>query len=328
MTILITGATGFLGGRLARQLKATGARIRVLARPGSHRAHLQDLALDYVEGDLRDPAALARSLDGCTLLYHVAADYRLWARQWQSLYDSNVTGTVNLMQAALAAGVRRIVYTSSVATLGNRGDGEPADEDTPVTIDEMIGHYKRSKFIAEQEVARLIRERGLPAVIVNPTTPVGPGDVRPTPTGRMIRDAAAGRIPAYVDTGLNIVHVDDVARGHLMACERGAVGRRYVLGGDNLALKDILRLICETAGRPAPQVRLPRAIVYPVAVLSEAWARLSKGPEPQATVDGLRMSRKKMYFSSARAVAELGYAARPAEEALREATRWFMERSG
>ncbi|MBT8447323.1 MAG: NAD-dependent epimerase/dehydratase family protein, partial [Gammaproteobacteria bacterium] len=289
--------------------------------------NISRLDVETVHGDLRDPESLRAALAGCRGLYHVAADYRLWARDMSELYASNVEGTRNIMQAALATGVERIVYTSSVATLGVFSDGRRSDEETPVTLDDMIGDYKRSKFLAEQAVSELIRDAALPAVIVNPSTPVGPGDVKPTPTGRMIRDAALGRMPAYVDTGLNIVHVEDVAHGHRLAFERGEVGRRYILGGEDLSLRDILATVAAAAGRRPPAVRIPRAAVYPIAWLQESWARLTDGAEPQATIDGLKMSRKKMYFDSGRAERELGYAYRPATDALNAATGWFIDRA-
>lgn len=324
MKVLVTGATGFVGSVVARQLLARGDEVRVLARPDSDRRNLAGLAVDCCEGDLRMPDSLLRACRGMDALFHVAADYRLWSRRPQDLYDSNVTGTRNLMEAALAAGVARIVYTSSVATLGNTGDGTPADEDTPSTLTDMIGHYKRSKFLAEQAVTTLIEQRGLPAVIVNPSTPIGPFDVKPTPTGRVVRDAIQRKIPAYVDTGLNIAHVEDVATGHLLAFDLGQVGRRYILGGEDMSLKEILTAIARLCGHTPPRVRLPRALIYPVAYCAQGWAWLTHGPEPQATVDGLRMSRKRMYFSSARAIRELGYRPRPAQDAIAAAVRWFQ----
>jgi dihydroflavonol-4-reductase len=327
MPTLVTGATGFVGGAVARRLVAEGESVRVLVRRSSNHANIEALQVEVAEGDLRDKESVARAIRGCDAVFHVAADYRLWSPRPQELYDSNVTGTRNVMEAALEAKVRRVVYTSSVATLGSPSDGSAADEDTPSGLSDMIGHYKRSKFLAEEVVTTLVAERGLPAVIVNPSTPVGAGDVKPTPTGRMIRDAALGRIPAYVDTGLNIVAVEDVAHGHLLALEKGAIGRRYVLGGDNLPLREILACIAEMVERKPPSIRLPRGLIYPIAYLSQALAALTGGPEPQVTVDGLRMSKKKMYFSSARAERELGYRARPAPEALRAATEWFLKRS-
>lgn len=326
MTVLVTGATGFVGSAVARLLLERGAAVRVLARPGSDRRNLDGLDVSICEGDLKDRASLERALAGCEALFHVAADYRLWTKHPEELMAANVDGTRQLMLAALAAGTRRIVYTSSVATLGIHADGTPSDEATPVTLDDMIGFYKRSKFLAERVVDGLVAERGLPAVIVNPSTPIGPRDIKPTPTGRVIRDAVAGRIPAYVDTGLNIVHVDDVAAGHLLAYDRGEIGRRYILGGENMTLREILGEIARLCGRRPPRIELPRKLLYPIAYLSECWAALTNGAEPQVTVDGLRMSKKKMFFDSARARRELGYRHRPASEALADAVRWFAER--
>ncbi len=326
MTTLVTGATGFVGAAVARRLLAQGANVRVLARPVSDRRNLAGLAVEFAQGDLRDRASLDRALRDCEALYHVAADYRLWVPRQQELYENNVEGTRNIMLAAAAAGVTRIVYTSSVATLGLHQDGTPADESTPVTVNDMIGHYKRSKYLAEELVRELVRDLRLPIVIVNPSTPIGPGDIKPTPTGRLILDAARGRIPAYVDTGLNLVHVDDVAAGHVAAFERGRIGERYVLGGENLRLQEILARIAKLTGRRAPRLRLSQSAVMPIAYLSEWWARLTHGPEPRATVDGVRMSRKLMFFSNAKAMRELGYHARPADEALRDAVDWFLNR--
>ena len=323
MTTLVTGASGFVGSAVVRQLLARGEAVRVLVRPASDRSNVRALAVELVEGDLRAPATLATACAGCTALYHVAADYRLWTRDPRELYASNVEGTRHLMRAALDAGIPRIVYTSSVATLGLHTDGSPSNEDSPVALENMIGHYKRSKFLAERVIDELVARDGLPAVIVNPSTPIGPHDVKPTPTGRMIRDAAAGRIPAYVDTGLIIVHVEDVARGHLLAFDGGQVGRRYILGGEDMALRDILAAIAQLVGRRPPTIRLPRALLYPVAMVAEAWAWATHGAEPQVTLDGLRMSRKKMFFDSARARQELGYTARPALDAIADAVHWF-----
>jgi len=323
MTALVTGASGFVGSAVVRLLLARGERVRVLVRPASDRRNVSGLAVEIVEGDLRRASTLAAACAGCSALYHVAADYRLWTRDPRELYASNVEGTRNLMRAALVAGIPRIVYTSSVATLGLHADGSPASEDSPVGLANMIGHYKRSKFLAERAVDELVTQEGLPAVIVNPSTPIGPHDVKPTPTGRMIRDAAAGRIPAYVDTGLNIVHVEDVARGHLLAFEHGKPGRRYILGGEDMALRDILAAIARHVGRRPPRIRLPRPVLYPVAMVAEAWAWATRGDEPQVTLDGLRMSRKKMFFDSGRARQELGYTTRPALAAIEDAVDWF-----
>lgn len=325
MTALVTGATGFVGSAVARKLLEAGETVRVLARPGSDRRNIADLALEVVEGDLRDRASLERALRGCSALFHVAADYRLWVPRPEEIYRANVEGSRNIVLAAAEVGVTRIVYTSSVAVLGLIPGGPPADEATPVTVADMIGHYKRSKFLAEEEIRRLVREQGLPAVIVNPSTPIGPRDIKPTPTGRMIVDAAAGRMPAYVDTGLNVVHVDDVAAGHLLAFERGAIGERYILGGENMALRDIFAGVAALTGRRAPRVRLPHDLIMPVAVMAEGWARVSGGGEPRVTRDSIRMARKKMFFSVEKARRELGFAPRPASEALREAVAWFRQ---
>ena len=322
MTILVTGATGFVGSAVARQLVARGEAVRVLVRAASDRRNIADLPVEVVEGDLRDGASLARAVRGCRALFHVAADYRIWVPRPDEIYETNVAGSTRLLRAAAEAGVTRMVYTSSVAVLGLRPDSTPADEETPVSLDHMIGHYKRSKFQAEAAVRRLVGEEGLPVVIVNPSTPIGPHDIKPTPTGRMIVEAATGRMPAFVDTGLNVVHVDDVAAGHLLAFDRGTIGERYVLGGENLTLREILAEIAHLSGRRPPRVCLPHNLVLPIAYGAQAWARLS-GREPFATVDGVRMARKKMYFSSAKAAAKLGYQARPAGEALADAVRWF-----
>jgi len=325
MTSLVTGATGFVGSAVVRALLDAGEVPRVLVRPESDRRNLDGLGVDLAEGDLRDAASLARACRGCQALFHVAADYRLWVPRPEEIYAANVDGTRALMQAAGAAGVARIVYTSSVATLGLNRDGSPADEATPAALADMIGHYKRSKFLAEEVVRGMVTEAGLPAVIVNPSTPIGPRDIKPTPTGRMIVEAARGRIPAFVDTGLNVVHVADVAAGHLLAFERGRIGERYILGGENLAFAEILGSIARLRGRPPPRLRLPHGLVLPIAHAAEAWARLTGGAEPFVTVDGLRMSKKRMFFTSAKAETVLGYRARPAEAALADAVAWFRE---
>ncbi|CCQ73414.1 hopanoid-associated sugar epimerase [Magnetospira sp. QH-2] len=324
MTTLITGATGFVGAAVARRLLAAGHDLRALARPGSDRRNLRGLELKVIEGDLGDRDSLNRAIEGCDVLFHVAADYRLWARDTESLRTGNLVGTRNMMGAAQEAGVGRIVYTSSVAVLGIPEDGGPGTEDTPVTYAHMIGAYKQSKFLAEREVRRMIAEEGLPAVIVNPSTPVGPRDIKPTPTGRLIVEAASGRVPAFVDTGLNLVNVDDVAEGHLLALEKGVVGERYVLGGEDWTLREILAEIARICGRKPPTIALPHGLVMPIAHLAEAWAKVTGShKEPFATVDGIRMARKKMFFSSDKARARLGYAPRPAVEGLRDAIDWF-----
>jgi dihydroflavonol-4-reductase len=324
VTTLVTGGSGFVGAAVVRRLLQAGHRVRVLVRAGSDRRNLDGLQVEVVVGDLTDFPSLEAALRGCTALFHVAADYRLWAPEPDTLYRANVAGTEAILRAAAGAGVPRIVYTSSVATLGLRGGGLPADEETPSNLDDMVGHYKRSKYLAEEQVRRMAAE-GLPVVIVNPSTPVGPRDIKPTPTGRMIVDAARGRIPAYVDTGLNVVHVDDVAAGHLLAFDRGTVGERYILGGDNLTLAAILAQVAALTGRTPPRIRLPHDLVLPVAYLAEGWARLRGGGEPLVTVDGVRMAKKRMFFSTEKARRELGYEFRPAADALRDAVAWFRE---
>ena len=324
MTILVTGASGFVGSAVVRRLLELDTAVRVLVRPSSNRANIQDLPVEVASGDLRDPDSLVKALMGCQGVYHVAADYRLWAPDPQDLYASNVDGTRNLLRAAGEAGVDRIVYTSSVATLGLHPDGSPADEDTAVGLQDMIGHYKRSKFLAEEEAKRLTQEQGLPVVIVNPSTPVGPRDIKPTPTGRMILEAACGRMPAYVDTGLNLVHVDDVAQGHVLAFRHGRIGERYVLGGRNMMLKEILTVIAGLVDRPPPRVRLAHNLVLPIAYLAETWAKLFGTGEPLVTVDGVRLAKKRMFFSTAKAEQELGYTSRPPEQALKDAIDWFQ----
>jgi dihydroflavonol-4-reductase len=323
MNALVTGATGFIGSAVARQLLAKGHAVRVLARRGGDRRNLDGLPVEIVEGDLRDPAARRRALVGIGDLFHVAADYRLWVRDPSAMYATNIDATVALMRAAVDAGVSRIVYTSSVATLGYRADDAPSDESTPASLHDMVGPYKRSKFLAEEAVLRMAREERLPIVIVNPSTPIGPRDVRPTPTGRIVVEAAAGRVPAFVDTGLNVAHVDDVAIGHILAYERGEAGERYILGGDNLRLEQILVAIARLVGRKPPRIKLPAAAVMPVAYASEALATVNRGWEPFITVTGVRLAKKQMFFSSAKAEHRLGYSARPAEEALADAISWF-----
>ncbi len=326
MKILITGATGFVGSAVLRKLIEKGHHVRALVRPSSDLRNLEGTGAEVVTGDLNDWNSLGLAVDGCYALFHVAADYRLWVLRPETIYRTNVRGTRDVMRAALAAGVKRIVYTSSVATLGFTRDGSPADEATLVTIDDMIGHYKRSKFLAEAEVSRMVEKDGLPAVIVNPSTPIGPRDIKPTPTGRMILEAAAGRMPAYVDTGLNVVHVDDVAAGHVLAFERGEIGERYILGARNMTLKEILTELAAITGRPAPRVRLPHNLVLPIAYLTEAWGRLTGRKEFFLTLDGIRMAKKRMFFSAEKARRDLGFVTRPVGEALRDAVDWFKEK--
>ncbi len=321
---LLTGATGFVGSAVARALNRAGFPARALVRRGSPRSHLGDLELEFVEGDLRDADSVGRAVDGVRYVFHVAADYRLWARDPREIFTANVDGTRNVMQAALRAGVERVVYTSSVATLALRPDGMPADEANPLSEMQGIGAYKRSKIAAERLVEAMIARDGLPAIIVNPSTPVGPRDVKPTPTGRIIVEAACGRIPGFVDTGLNLVHVDDVADGHLAALERGVVGERYILGGANVTFADMLADIARLVGRKPPRLRIPRAAVMPIAYAAEALARFT-GREPFATVDGVRMAKHRMFFTAAKAERDLGYRARPYIAGLQDAIRWFRQ---
>ena len=323
MKALVTGATGFVGAAVARTLLAAQWEVRVLARKGSDRRNLSSLPVEIKEGDLKDVNSLERAAAGCPALFHVAADYRLGARDPSQLYEANVEGTRNILNAARRAGVQRIVYTSSVATIGIPADGTPGEEATPNSLENMIGHYKRSKYLAEDVVREAARE-GMPVIIVSPSTPVGPGDVKPTPTGQLVLDAAAGRMPAYVDTGLNIVHVDDVAAGHLLAYERGKPGERYILGGQDMSLREILALIAALVGRKPPRVRLPYGLVLPIAYLAEGYAALT-GRSGRITLEGVRMSRKLMFFSSAKAARELGYRSRAPVEAFVDAIRWFRE---
>jgi dihydroflavonol-4-reductase len=324
MNIFITGASGFVGSAVLRRLIHAGHTIRAMVRRNSDRRNLADLAVDTFVGDITDPLSLDEGLRGCEALFHVAADYRLWVPDPARMYETNVNGTREIMIAAIKAGIQRIVYTSSVATLGLTPDGTPAHEETPATLNDMVGHYKRSKYLAEGEVRRLAETENLPVIIVNPSTPIGPRDIKPTPTGRMVLDAAAGRMPAYVDTGLNIVHVDDVAEGHLLAFERGTPGRRYILGGENLTLNEILNRVASMTGRPAPKLRLPHNLILPLAYFLEGWARLIGSKEPRVTANGVRLAKKRMYFSSKRARYELGYQARPVDEALQDAVDWFL----
>ncbi len=319
---LVTGATGFVGSAVARALAARGQRLRLLVRPTSDRRNLSGLDdAETVVGDLTDPASLERAVAGCRHVFHVAADYRIWVPNPDTMLRANVDGTVAMLRAAQAAGAERIVYCSSVAALGLTKDGTPADETTPVDPAAIVGAYKQSKYRAEQAALDLARQ-GTKVVIVNPAAPVGPRDIRPTPTGRMILDAAGGKMPAYIDTGLNVVHVDDVAEGHILALERGGVGERYILGGENLSLRELLGLVATASGRRPPAVRLTHEVVWPVAAAMETLARVLPF-EPPVTRDHLRMARKKMFFSSAKATRELGYHARPAAEAVRDAVSWF-----
>jgi dihydroflavonol-4-reductase len=322
--ILVTGASGFVGSAVARKLVETGYSVRALVRPTSPRAHLAGLDLDFVEGDLRDRKSVTRAIAGMRYAFHVAADYRLWARDPNEIFASNVEGTRNLMEEAMRAGVERVVHTSSVATIALRSDGMAADETARLRENEGIGAYKRSKIAAERLVESMVAERGLAAVIVNPSTPLGPRDVRPTPTGRIIVEAANGRIPAFIDTGLNLVHVDDVASGHLAALHHGRIGERYILGGQNVLFSQMLSDIADLVGRRAVHVRLPWRALIPVAFFAEAIANVT-GREPFATLAGVYMAKQRMFFVSTKAEQELSYRSRPYLEAIEDAVRWFSD---
>jgi len=321
MKTLVTGATGFLGSHVARALAGRGEHVRVLVRPSSDLRALEGLDAERFTGDLRDRASLERSLEGVQRVYHVAADYRLWARDPREIYESNVTGTQNLLDAARSAGVEKFVYTSTVATIAVPREGGLPNEETRSSVNEMIGHYKRSKFEAEQCALRAA-EAGLPVVIVNPTTPVGPGDWKPTPTGRIVVDFLNGRMPGYVDTGLNFVPVEDCAHGHLLATERGRVGERYILGGRNLTLKQMLDILSSTSGRPAPRWKFPYAVAYAAGCVDTGVSRLL-GREPQIPLEGVRMARHKMFVDASKAERELGFAPGPVEAALERAVAWY-----
>ena len=322
--VLITGASGFLGAALVDVFRQAGFPVRVMVRATSPRTNLVWTDVEIVEGDMRDREAVATALEGQRYLIHAAADYRLWAPDMEEIVRTNRDGTLIMMEEALRAGIERIVYTSSVATIKPHDDGTPADENRPLTPGTAIGAYKRSKVVAERVVEEMAARNGLPVVIVNPSTPIGPRDVKPTPTGRIILEAALGRMPAFVDTGLNLAHVDDVAAGHLLALRRGRTGERYILGGENVLLSQMLADIAGMVGRKAPTVNLPRAVVYPIAFVSEQIARFT-GKAPFATIDGIRMSRYRMFFTDAKARAELGYTARPYREGLSDAIAWFRQ---
>ncbi|MHB8412089.1 MAG: hopanoid-associated sugar epimerase [Candidatus Acidiferrales bacterium] len=323
MTTLVTGATGFVGSHVARRLVTSGESVRALARAGSRQQALDGVAVEWVEGDLRDEGSLDRALSGVTRVYHVAADYRLWSRHPQEIYDSNVTGTKNLLAAARRARVERFIYTSTVATIAVPREGELPDETNRASVDEMIGHYKRSKLLAEQEALRAAHE-GLPVIIVNPTTPVGPGDWKPTPTGRIILDFLLGRMPAYVDTGLNFVAVEDVAEGHLLAAERGKIGERYLLGGRNLTLKELLDVLTRITGLAAPTMRIPHMVALMAAYADAVFCRAT-GREPHIPLEGVRIARHKMFVNDTKARNELGYKPGSVEAALERAVGWYAD---
>jgi len=322
MKALVTGATGFVGSHVARFLAGQGAELRLLVRPTSLTANLEGIAAERVTGDLREPESLRKAIAGCEAVFHVAADYRLWTREPHEMYRSNVEGTRNVIRLAREAGVRRVVYTSSVATMGFSSNGHLADENSPVGLGDMIGHYKRSKFQAEQ-IALEAGRGGADVVVVNPTTPVGEQDIKPTPTGRIIVDFLKRKFPAYVDTGLNLVDVGEVARGHVAALEKGRRGERYILGGENLTLKQILDKLAAITGLASPRVKLPYAVALATGVVDTAVTGLLLRREPRVTVDAVRMGRKKMFVSSAKAERELGWKLVPVEDALRRAVDWF-----
>ncbi len=322
--VLITGASGFVGSAVAHALAKAGYSLRALVRPSSSKCNLQDLDIEVVTGDICDRDSVEKAMAGAKYLCHVAADYRLWANDPEEIIRTNREGTRNLMEAALEAGVERIVYTSSVATLAVNGNGKPADETCRLPMDAAIGAYKRSKVAAEAIVTAMVEKNDLPAIIVHPSTPVGPRDQKPTPTGRIIIEAAAGRIPGYVDTGLNLVHVDDVAAGHLAALKHGKIGEHYILGGENVGFAALLADIANLSGRQPPRLRIPRSALYPLAYLAETKARLTQC-EPFLTRDGLRMSKYRMFFSSAKAQRDLGYRARPYQQGLTDALDWFRQ---
>jgi dihydroflavonol-4-reductase len=317
----VTGGTGFIGRAVVVELLAAGREVRVLAR---HPEALADLKVEVAPGNLVDPASLASAVKGCDRVFHVAADYRLWVPDPEAMYAANVQGTKDLMTAAAEAGVARVVYTSTVGALGNPGDGIPGTEETPVTLADMVGHYKRSKFLAEQAVLEFVR-RGFPVVLVHPSAPVGPWDSRPTPTGQIIVDYLKGRMPAYLETGLNLIHVRDVAQGHLLAEARGRLGEKYILGNQNLSLSEIFRMLAEITGIPAPKVRLPYWPILALSYLDEFWATHVSGKPPRMPVAGVKMAKKFMYFDSGKAVRELGLPQTPVRQALTEAVAWFRE---
>jgi dihydroflavonol-4-reductase len=324
MLAFVTGATGFLGSHVARVLGEQGARLRLLVRASSNLKNLQGLNADTVTGDLRDPASLEKALAGCDTVFHVAADYRLWVRDPQQMYRANVEGTRALLDAARKNAVQRIVYTSSVATIGFTSNGQAADEDSPVSLDDMIGHYKRSKFMAEQ-IALEAGRSGMHVVTVNPTTPVGEQDVKPTPTGRIVLDFLKRKFPAYVETGLNLVDVRECARGHVTALEKGKSGQRYILGGENLTLKQILDKLAAITGLPSPKVKLPYIFAFATGIIDETITGRMLNKEPRATVDAVRMGKKMMFATSAKAERELGWKIVPVDDALRRAVLWFRD---
>jgi dihydroflavonol-4-reductase len=323
MKAFITGATGFVGSHVARALAVRGAELRLLVRSTSRTDNIADLRAEVATGDLRDPESLKKAMAGSEFVFHVAADYRLWVRDPEQMYRSNVEGTRAIIRAAQECGVRRVIYTSSVATMGFTREGHIAREDSPVSIKEMVGHYKRSKFMAEQ-IALEAGRNGANVVVVNPTTPIGEYDIKPTPTGRIVVDFLKRKFPAYVDTGLNLADVKEVARGHLLAMEKARPGERYIMGGENLTLKQILNKLSELTGLPSPTMKVPHAVAMGFAVFDQFFTGTILGKEPRATIDAVKMGRKKMFASSAKAEHELGYKVLPVEDALRRAVEWFQ----
>ncbi|HJT19460.1 MAG TPA: hopanoid-associated sugar epimerase [Nitrospira sp.] len=323
MKALVTGATGFVGGAVARALVRAGKDVRVLARPDADLRNLDGLTIERVAGDLRDPASLRKALEGCGHLYHVAAHYALWAKDPAIFYDINVTGTRNLLEAARAAGIERTVYCSTIGAIGLPAGGGLGTEETPVSLAQMAGHYKRSKYLAEQEVLKMATE-GMPVVIVNPSAPVGAGDVKPTPTGQVIVDFMKGRMPAYIETGMNLIDVDDVATGHLLAMEKGRQGERYILGCRNLMLRDVFEILSKLTGIRAPSVKLPRMAILPLAYANHWLANLT-GVSPRIPLEGVKMAKYKMHYDCSKAVRELGLPQTPPEVALEKAVRWFRD---
>ena len=323
MKAFVTGATGFVGSHVARLLSEQGAGLRLLVRRNSRKDNIEKLNAELAIGDLTDAESLRKGMEGCDAVFHLAADYRLWTRDAAPMYAANVEGTERIIRSALAAGVKRVVYTSSVATMGFTCEPRVVDEGTPVSEAEMIGHYKRSKFMAEQVAIRLARE-GAPVVIVNPSTPIGEQDIKPTPTGRIVVDFLKKKFPAYVESGLNLVDVADVACGHLLAYEHGRVGERYILGGENLTLKQILDQLASLTGLPSPTVKLPYPVAYVSGVFDSFFSGVLMNREPRVTIDSVRMGRKMMWVSSAKAESELGYKAGPVRDALRRAAEWFV----
>ena len=322
MRVFITGATGFVGGAVVRRLVEAGHQVRALVRPTSDLRQLEGLEVERIVGDLADEEALRQGMAGCDWVFHVAALYSFWGHPWEAFHEVNVEGTRRVLEIAREGGVARIVYTSSIAALGFNRDRTPATEETPVTLEDKIGHYKRSKFLAEQVALEFARQ-GTPVVIVNPAAPVGVGDYKPTPTGQMIVDFLHGRMFGYVDAGMNIVDVEDVAEGHLLAAERGRVGERYILGGENLSLKEVLDILAEVSGRPPVRLRIPYPVALGWAYVDVALARLIPGRVPSATPEKVRISRQPEYYDSSKAMRELGYRPRPAREALRKAVEWY-----